>query len=153
MWTTLQHLRKSLSESSGLDVPMWHKEQYKIRKLLLAKEQGTIKFRITGTKWQDYYTTVPCPSNSISTLLWWRSLEVPVILRAKLAVALLPVGSPKWDRSRGQEPNKDTCLGNGTPTQIPTMTEVATSVTTWSTEELTLEMAHDCAATCVVRDV
>jgi len=52
-------------------------------------------------------------NNGISTLLWWRSLEVPVTPRAKSAVALLAVGSPKWDRSRGQEPNKDRCLGNG----------------------------------------
>jgi len=56
---------------------------------------------------------MPCPSNGISTLLWWRSLEVPVTLRAKSAVALLPVGYPKPDRSRGQEPHKDRCQREG----------------------------------------
>lgn len=71
---------------------------------------------------------MPCPSNGISTLLWWRSLEVPVTLTAKLAVALLPVGSLKSDRSRGQEPKTD--AEKGTPTQIPVMTEAGTSVTT-----------------------
>jgi hypothetical protein len=36
-----------------------------------------------------------------------------VTLRAKPAVALLPIGSPKPDRSRGQEPIKERCLGDG----------------------------------------
>jgi hypothetical protein len=37
----------------------------------------------------------------------------PVTLRAKPAVALLPVGSPKSDRSRVQEPDEERCLGDG----------------------------------------
>jgi hypothetical protein len=38
-----------------------------------------------------------------------------VTLRAKPAVAFLPVGSPKPDRSKGKEPDEERCLGDGKP--------------------------------------
>jgi hypothetical protein len=41
------------------------------------------------------------PTDGITTLSWWRGLRVPVNLRARRAVALLPAGSPMPDRSRG----------------------------------------------------
>jgi hypothetical protein len=40
-------------------------------------------------------------SLDIPTLTWWRGLSVPVTLRAKPAVAWLPLGSSTPDRSRG----------------------------------------------------
>ena len=55
--------------------------------------------------WNPYY--------AISKLPWLRPSWVPIILTAKPAEALLSVGSPKSDRSRGQEPDEERCLVEG----------------------------------------
>jgi hypothetical protein len=43
-------------------------------------------------------------------------LQVPVTLRANLVVALLPAQSPKLDKSRGYEPEKERCIREGNST-------------------------------------
>jgi hypothetical protein len=46
------------------------------------------------------------PTDGVSTLSWWWGLSAPETLRAMLVVALLLVGSPMLDRSRGRSQTK-----------------------------------------------
>jgi len=91
-----------------------------------------------------YFTYIFCfPSDRIYTLSWWRGWWVPVTLRAKPEVALLPVGSPKPDRSRGYEPDEEKYLEEGNFDKIPLMPVAASSVTTWSPGQMMIEMVQD----------
>jgi hypothetical protein len=54
-----------------------------------------------------FYIIHKFSSDGISTLLGWRGLSVPTTLTAKPAVALLPIGPPKPERSRQKEPDEE----------------------------------------------
>jgi hypothetical protein len=99
------------------------------------------------------YSTLQIPSYGIYTVSWWRGLWVAATRRAMPAVALLPAGSSKPDRSRGWEPDEERHLEEGTFHKIPLMLEAASSVRTWISGQMMLEMVHDRATTGVTRVV
>jgi len=106
-----------------------------------------------GSQFCVYIKCHGFPSNGIFTLSWWRGLWVPVTMRAKPAVALLPAGSPKPDRSRRLETDEERYLEEGNLDKIPLMPDAASSGTIWSAEQMMLEMVQDRIATGVTRVV